>query len=191
MECHVVAVVQLLYFVAHVFVELLGVHLQPSLRKKRPCVSLNGIIPIGYFEQAEKVLHTSSRDRTLPARVDDVPNGLEMPNVRVAEQCILLVRIEQREVLHDDSDEKIENDVGNDDVERAEVENRRRRVATVTLPVGPAACTSWWNDHTVVHDLVPVLARDDTHQKDDGVGHVLEIGMARIDTRSIVRLLQN
>ena len=183
MECHIVAVVQLLDFVAHVFVELLGVHLQSSLREndERVCGRTASFL-IAYLEQAKKVLHTSGRYRTLSARVDDIPNGLEMSNVRVAEQCVLLVRIEQREVLHDDSDEKIKDDVGNDDVERAEVKNRCCRVATVALPVGSAACTPRWHDHAVVHDLVPIFARDNTHEKDDRIGHVLEIGMAGRET---------
>ena len=106
-----------------------------------------------------------------------------MANVRVAEQCILLIRVEQREVLHNDSHEKIQHDVSDDDVERAEVEQRSGRVAAVTLPVGCTTCTSRWDHHAVMHDLIPILAGDDTHEKNNGVGHRLEIRMAKTTGR--------
>jgi len=33
--------------------------------------------------------------------VDHVPSGLELTDVAVAQQCVFLVRVEQRKVLHD------------------------------------------------------------------------------------------
>ena len=102
-----------------------------------------------------------------------------MTNVRVTEQGIFLVRVEQREVLHDDGDKQIQNDVGDDYVERTEVKNRSSGVATITFPVGSPAGTSRWHDHTIVHDFIPIFTRDDTHEQNNRTGHSFEIGMSK------------
>ena len=53
------------------------------------------------------------------AYVDNVPSGLEVADVGVGEQRVLLVGVEEREVLHDDGHEQVQDDVSYDDVEAA------------------------------------------------------------------------
>ena len=103
-----------------------------------------------------------------------------MTNIRVTEQRIFFVRVEQGEVLHDNSDEKIQNDIGDDDVERTEVKNRSSRVAAITFPIGSTTRTSRRNDHTVVHNFIPVFTCDDAHQKNNRTRHCFEVGMSKM-----------
>ena len=59
---------------------------------------------------------------------------MEVSDVGVGEKGILLIGIEEAEVLHDDGDKEIEDDVGDDDIERAEEENGPVEVTTVSFP---------------------------------------------------------
>ena len=59
---------------------------------------------------------------------------LEIAYIRIAQQSVLLVGVEQTEVLHDDGDEQVEDDVGDDDVEGAEVRDGGHKVTAVRLP---------------------------------------------------------
>lgn len=56
------------------------------------------------------------------------------------------------------TDEQVEHDVGDDDVEGAEVGERGGEVAAVGLPVVVGGRAVRRRHHTVVHYLVPVLA---------------------------------
>ncbi len=46
---------------------------------------------------------TTNTKSYLPIDIDDVPRLLEIPYIAVAHDGILIVRIEQRKVLHDNS----------------------------------------------------------------------------------------
>jgi hypothetical protein len=56
---------------------------------------------------------------------------LEISYVRVRQEGVFLVRVEQAEVLHDDGHQQVEDNVGDDDVEAAEEHDRRHEVATI------------------------------------------------------------
>ena len=48
--------------------------------------------------------------------------NLEVSDIRVGEECVLLVGVEEGEVLHDDGDQQVQHDVGDYDVEAAIVQ---------------------------------------------------------------------
>lgn len=75
------------------------------------------------------------------------------------------------------TDEQVEDDVGDDDVEGAEEDEGGREVSAVRLPVVGARRAERRQDHAVVHDLVPVLAGDDAEQHDDAPRRAAEIGL--------------
>ncbi len=56
---------------------------------------------------------------------------LEISYVRVRQEGVFLVWVEQAEVLHDDGHQQVEDDVSDDDVEAAEEHDRRHEVATI------------------------------------------------------------
>lgn len=62
------------------------------------------------------------------------------------------------------TDKQVKHDVGDDDVEGAEVDERSYEVAAVRLPVVVGRSAVRRLDHAVVHDLVPVLSRHDAEQ---------------------------
>ena len=47
--------------------------------------------------------------------------NLEVSDIRVGEERVLLVGVEEREVFHDDGDEQVQDNVGDNDVEAAVV----------------------------------------------------------------------
>ncbi len=59
--------------------------------------------------------------------------NLEISDVCIRQEGVLLVRVEQAEVLHDDGDQEIEHDVGDDHVEAAEEHDGGHEVAAIYL----------------------------------------------------------
>ena len=60
---------------------------------------------------------------------------LEVSDVLIRHDGIFFIRVKQREVLLDDGDQKIQHDVGDDDVKSGEKENRHLFVPAVGLPI--------------------------------------------------------
>ena len=59
--------------------------------------------------------------------------NLEISDVCIRQEGVLLVWVEQAEVLHDDGDQEVEHDVGNDHVEAAEEHDGGHEVAAIYL----------------------------------------------------------
>ncbi len=57
--------------------------------------------------------------------------NLEISDVCIRQEGVLLVRVEQAEVLHDDGDQEVEHDVGNDHVEAAEEHDGGHKIAAI------------------------------------------------------------
>lgn len=152
MEGDVLAVVQPLHLVAHVLEEkpiLEGLHLEAAL------------------EQAQDESHPGDGNHATLLDVHQVPGVLKVANVGVGEQRVLLIGVEETEVLHDNSHQEVQDDVGDADVEGAEEGQRGVVVAAVGRPeVGPGGAEGR-REHGVVHDLVPVLAGDNAKERDD------------------------
>lgn len=90
--------------------------------------------------------------------VHHIPGILKIPNVRIRQQRILLVRIEQRKILHDNGHQQIEYDVRNYHIECTKVHQTGGKIATIRFPVIGRYRTVRRLHHTIVHNLVPIFA---------------------------------
>lgn len=70
---------------------------------------------------------------------------------------------------------QVEHDVRDDDVESAEVSERRGEVPAVRLPVVVGGGAVGRRHHAVVHYLVPVLAGHDAEQHRHAVDRRVEV----------------
>jgi len=59
---------------------------------------------------------------------------LKISNIRIRQKRIFLIGIEQAEILHDNSDKKIEDNVRDDDVEGTEEDNCSHKISAIGLP---------------------------------------------------------
>lgn len=73
------------------------------------------------------------------------------------------------------TDEKVENDISDDDVKGTEKDHGRCEVATIGFPVIGTGRTKRRQYHAIVHDFVPVFARHNAEQHDDTPGCATEI----------------
>ena len=67
--------------------------------------------------------------------VDDVPNLLKVPDIRIGEEGVFFTWIEQGEIFHNDGDKQIQDNVGDDEVEWTEIDNSPEVVAAIRLPI--------------------------------------------------------
>jgi hypothetical protein len=135
-------------------------------------------------EQPQQKLDPTTRYKTLAIRIDDIPYDLKVTYVRVAEQSVFFVRVEERKILHDNGHEKIEKNVSDYDVERGKVDKSGRVIAAVRLPVVVSLGAIGRRNHTIVHDLVPILARHNPEQENKGIGRRTKVSMtSQIMTR--------
>ena len=74
------------------------------------------------------------------------------------------------------TDEQVQHNVSENDIERTEEYDGCSEAATVRVPVVGCLRAHGGTEHTVVHDLVPVLPRHYPEQNCHGVASIVEVG---------------
>ena len=74
------------------------------------------------------------------------------------------------------TDEEVEHDVSNDDIEGAKIDESLCEMATISLPIIGTPDAKRGSHHAVVHDLIPILPGHNAKQHRDGVPCRLEVG---------------
>ena len=58
------------------------------------------------------------------------------------------------------TDKKIQNNVGDDEIKRAEINNCSHIITTISLPITESwmPITKWWSSHTIMHYIIPIFS---------------------------------
>ena len=75
------------------------------------------------------------------------------------------------------TDEKIQNDVRDDNVERTKENHGRGETATIGFPIIGSRGAEWRQQHAVVHDFIPIFSSYDPEQNHDTSRSAAEIGL--------------
>lgn len=62
------------------------------------------------------------------------------------------------------TDKKIQNDVSDDHVKCAEINQTGREVATISFPKVRTKCAEGRLNHAIVHNFIPIFTGDDSEQ---------------------------